>query len=78
MFAPYPRIVLMHFILIIGGWFLFILKGEYILVMIFVLLKTGMDFMFHRIEHTKALKLDILSKQDVPRNSRKNQGNKKR
>lgn len=51
MSAPYKRIMVMHLMLIFGGWIILLLKTPMAALALLVLLKTALDFNAHRKEH---------------------------
>lgn len=53
MFAPYKRIMLMHFTLIAGGWIMMTLKAPMLIVVLLVALKICADLVAHNLEHAK-------------------------
>lgn len=51
MTQPYTRIFIMHITVIAGGWIIMLLKSPMVMVTLFVLFKTALDFYFHSREH---------------------------
>jgi hypothetical protein len=51
MTAPYNRIMVMQFVIILGGWIIMLLKNPVPVLALLVLLKTALDFRAHRKEH---------------------------
>ncbi len=52
--SPYGRIILLHFTLILGGFATIALGSPLAMLLLLVVLKTGVDLVFHLREHNKA------------------------
>jgi hypothetical protein len=59
MFAPYRRVILMHLIIILGGFFIYALNAPEILAVIFIIAKTFVDVSAHKREHVLYLYFDF-------------------
>ena len=57
MFRPYGRVVIMHLTLIFGAFLIFIFDLPLAGLILFILLKTGIDLAAHHREHTKAFRV---------------------
>lgn len=53
MMAPYARIVLLHFVIILGGGIAMAIGQPLIMLLVLVLLKTGLDYKMHVREHVQ-------------------------
>jgi Family of unknown function (DUF6498) len=51
MTAPYNRIMVMQFTIILGGWIIMLLNNPVPALAMLVLMKTTVDFRAHRMEH---------------------------
>ena len=55
MFRPYGRVVILHVVLIVGGFLLLLANGGVFALALFVILKTGLDLGIHLKSHQKRL-----------------------
>jgi len=55
MAIPYGRIVVLHIVILIGGFLVQLVGAPIIALLLLVVLKTGIDLAAHRLEHAKAL-----------------------
>ena len=54
MFAPYKRIMLLHFAVLFGGFGVMALGSPIWMLVVLVVIKIGMDWKLHTREHAKA------------------------
>ena len=66
MFRPYGRVVILHVVLIVGGFLLLIADGGVFALALFIVLKTGLDLGIHLKGHTKRLEAVASSTSSEP------------
>lgn len=53
MFMAYPRVVVLHMVILVGGFTLLMLGSPAVLLVVLVVLKTALDVIAHRYEHVR-------------------------